>query len=588
MNFPLAFAQTLLWRPDRALAALYWHLTGRKVRARNKLRLAAAQSPYAYATWIETTEQLGRLKQEAIGVIGHWNYRPLLTCIVYLDPSVSPTTQESTIRSIRDQFYSNWQMLLVRHRTEMAPPLDDNRISYASTSASNAAEALNIGTSEATGDYILPLQTGDQLSPAALFHYVQALQDSHRPVVLYGDEDRLNKRGHRINPWFKPEWNEEMFLAQDYVSASCAIEAIAARRAALSIDQSDHKVAVYALLLKLIAGQSLDVCHIPHILCHRGIRAKEDMQSDRVNVVAKHVKSAGTKALPGPFGSVHVAWPLPADPPLVSIIIPTRDKVKLLQKCVDGVLSSTNYPNLELVIVDNGSVEASTHRYLSTVSSDPRVRILPYAAPYNYSAINNHAATHAQGQYLCLLNNDTEIISDTWLTEMMRQAVRPHVGAVGAKLLYGDGSIQHAGVIIGLGEAAGHAHRFLRKNQPGYFNQAHIPQYVSAVTAACLVVEKRKFNTVGGLDADHLAIAFNDVDLCLKLEAAGWKNVYAPQAVLIHHESKSRGKDISPQHIQRYLGELAVLQDRWGTKTFADPLHNPNLNRAYESFHIQL
>jgi GT2 family glycosyltransferase len=220
--------------------------------------------------------------------------------------------------------------------------------------------------------------------------------------------------------------------------------------------------------------------------------------------------------------------------------------------------------------------------------SHPKVRLLPYPGTYNFSAINNAAARNARGSYLCLLNNDTEVVSGEWLTELMRYAVRPDIGAAGAKLLYEDGTIQHAGVVVGIGEAAGHAHRFLPAHEPGYFRQPHVAQYVSAVTAACLVVEKAKFEAVGGLDEAELAVAFNDVDFCLKLEKAGWRNVYVPHAVLVHHESKSRGKDISAANIDRYRRELNVLQQRWGTKTYDDPLHNPNLDRYSETFVISL
>jgi GT2 family glycosyltransferase len=189
---------------------------------------------------------------------------------------------------------------------------------------------------------------------------------------------------------------------------------------------------------------------------------------------------------------------------------------------------------------------------------------------------------------LCLLNDDTEVIGDDWLTELMRYAVRPEVGAVGAKLLYDDGSIQHAGVVIGLGEAAGHAHRYLRGDQPGYFHRPHVAHFASAVTAACLVVKAEKFHAVGGFDEQGLAIAFNDVDLCLKLEAAGWRNVYQPRAVLVHHESRSRGKDFAPQHLERYQRELAVLQDRWKTRDYHDPLHHPLLDRSSEAYILRL
>jgi GT2 family glycosyltransferase len=190
----------------------------------------------------------------------------------------------------------------------------------------------------------------------------------------------------------------------------------------------------------------------------------------------------------------------------------------------------------------------------------------------------------ARGDYLCLLNNDTEVIAPEWLDEMMRQACRPQVGAVGAKLHYPDGSIQHAGVVIGMGNAAGHAHRLLRDEEPGYFAQAHIAREATAVTAACLVVEKRKFVAVGGLDEEHLAIAYNDVDLCLKLREAGWTNMYVPTARLYHHESVSRGDDFSPEHNARYRAELRVLQERWRTDVRTDPLHHPMLDRSTDQY----
>jgi O-antigen biosynthesis protein len=284
---------------------------------------------------------------------------------------------------------------------------------------------------------------------------------------------------------------------------------------------------------------------------------------------------------------VKVSWPLPAELPLVSIIIPTKNRVELLKPCIDTVLSRTSYTPYEVIIVDNGSAERRTVEYLDRISADPRVRVLRYPHPYNYSAINNFAVRDAQGSYVCLLNNDTEVVEADWLSEMMRYAVRPEIGAVGAKLLYSDGTIQHAGVVVGIGDAAGHAHRYLPAAETGYFCQAHVPHYVSAVTGACLLLDKRKFFAAGGLDEDALPIAFNDVDLCLKLERAGWRNIYVPHAVLIHHESKSRGRDHAPSQIGRYQRELEIFQDRWGSKTYDDPLLNPNLDRFSETFVIR-
>jgi GT2 family glycosyltransferase len=262
--------------------------------------------------------------------------------------------------------------------------------------------------------------------------------------------------------------------------------------------------------------------------------------------------------------------------------------LRLLRTCVRGVLDNTRYRPFEIIIVDNGSRDPETLSFLKRVSANPRVRVLDYDQPFNFSAINNFAARNARGSYLCLLNNDIEIIDEGWLIALMRQAVRPEVGAAGAKLLYEDGTIQHAGVVIGLGQAAGHAHRYQRNDEPGYFARPHVAHCASAVTAACLVVAKAKFDAVGGLDETNFAVAFNDVDLCLKLERAGWHNIYVPQAVAIHHESKSRGRDFLPANIDRYMGELAVLQDRWATPGYSDPLHHPHLDKGAETYVIQV
>jgi GT2 family glycosyltransferase len=236
----------------------------------------------------------------------------------------------------------------------------------------------------------------------------------------------------------------------------------------------------------------------------------------------------------------------------------------------------------------HGSTEPRTLSLLREIAADSRVRILRDPSPYNYSALNNRAAEQARGAYLCLLNNDTEVIAAEWLTDMMCHAVRPEVGAVGAKLLYADGTMQHAGVIVGMGDAAGHAHRFAPDSEPGYFGQPHVAQAVAAVTGACLLVEADKFRAVGGLDEEALAVAYNDIDFCLKLGKAGWRNMYVPDARLFHYESKSRTKDHAPSQIARYLKELQLFQQRWGTKDYCDPLFHPNLDRSSETFVIRL
>jgi GT2 family glycosyltransferase len=556
VNFWEHFLRLLPHRPLPALAALYWHVTRRRIRARNLLRVASVDLAFTYDMWMAQAERLTERVDELRLASEQWSRRPTFSILLHSAARASPEELERSISSARRQTYPFCALL-------------------------EDVDTIADGVDRADSDYLVPLRAGDALSECALFRFAEALQSNRDAPILYGDEDRLDARGRRSRPWFKPRWNEEMFLAQDYLSSAVAVQSSLARE--IVTDSAPKTITEF--LLAATSTTKGPILHVPHIIAHVADPAVPER--DRVEAVDRHLKSVGATAAAGPFGTVRVRWPLPERLPVVTIIIPTKDKVELLRPCVEGVLERTNYESFEVLIVDNGSVEQRTAEYLRLIGGHSKVRVLSYPGPYNFSAINNFAVSQAQGTYLCLLNNDTDVVEEAWLTEMMRYAVRPHIGAVGAKLLYEDGSIQHAGVIIGIGGAAGHAHRFLPADQPGYFCMPHVAQFTSAVTAACLVVERKKYEAVGGFD-DVLAVAFNDVDFCLKLEAAGWRNVYVPHAVLLHHESKSRGNDISPQNIDRYRRELRLLQDRWGTKDYADPLHNPNLDLHSESFVIGL
>jgi GT2 family glycosyltransferase len=551
------FLRLLPHRPVPALAALYWHLTRRKVRARNRLRVASADLTFAYEMWMKRNENASATAQEVLQSINTWRSVPSFSIVLHGAAKYSEDQRCQSIASIERQLYPNWKLV-----DSTGVPIGDTITNLA-------------------GEYVVPLQSGDQLSPVSLFRFAKALQDNPDAGILYADEDRLDARGRRVRPWFKPRWNEELFLAQDYLSSAIAIEGSLAKNAAVRSGGS-----LAALVVEAASTAQGRIVHVPHVMVHTANAAVPS--PDRIGVVARHLQERGAAAVPGPFGTVKVEWPLPGELPLVSMIVPTKDKLELLRPCVDSILSRTDYPNFEVIIVDNASVEERTAKYIKEIGKNPKVHVLTYPGPFNYSAINNFAVPHARGAYLCLLNNDTEVVGTSWLTELMRYAVRPDVGAVGAKLLYGDGSIQHAGVVVGIGDSAGHAHRFLPAGQSGYFRMAHVAQFITAVTGACLAVNKKKFESVGGLDESGLAVAYNDVDFCLRLERAGWRNVYVPHAVLLHHESKSRGSDMASKNVERYRRELKLLQDRWGTETYQDPLHNPNLDRYSETFVLRL
>ncbi len=409
------------------------------------------------------------------------------------------------------------------------------------------------------------------------------------PAIFYADQDERDIRGHRSNPWFKPNWDEALFLAQDYVSTICALPVDAILQSPQhSTDDPDE--AVYAMIAHLALDQRhLPVQHVATIGASVPPGTWQSTRAGRIDVVRHFVRPGEPDSIAaGPYGTIRICPNAPHPEPEVSVVIPTRDRVDLLKPCIDGVLHKTFYTNLKVVVVDNGSSDPATLRYFEDISRHPKVEILPLPGRYNYAALNNEAVRRSTAELICFLNNDIEILGPDWLGTMIAHATREDIGAVGARLVYPDFTIQHAGVVIGLGGAAGHAHRGDDLDGPGYFAQAHITRTATAVTAACMVVERAKFDRVGGFDAERLAIAYNDVDLCLKLRAIGLRNIYEPGATLIHHESKSRGSDFSEENLQRYRAELATFQERWQSQTFRDPTHHPALDRASENFRLSL
>jgi GT2 family glycosyltransferase len=578
----LLFFGVVRRRPDRAVAIVYWYVTRRRVRAGNRLREAAADVPEVYRIWTGSVEHR---EYRGLKAIGRAEPPTLSFSIVIYAPAwASPAMLSETLGSIRAQVAVRYQIIVIGPEHLVGQVGEDVLLV-----ASDRADRVNVWRSAleaATGAFVIIVPPNAILPAWTLARYSEGAQQHPNAAILFGDEDRIDDAGRRSDWWFKPLWNTELILAQDYVSHACAIATPRALAALGRVrDLADNPG--YALLLAASAQADTEVCHLAHVLCHMHVERDQPDPATNLRIVARHLASTQATVEPGPFGTTRVHWPLPVTLPSVTVIVPTRDRADLLDACVGSLLRTTDYDTYDVLIVDNGSIEPPTHAWFETMADNERVSVLAYDRPYNYSAINNFAALQAKGDYLCLLNNDTEIVDGAWLRELMRYAVRPEVGAVGAKLLYPDRSIQHAGVAVGLGNAAGHVHRALPDHEIGYHGLAHTAHYVSAVTAACLVVQTSKFAAVKGLDETELQIAYNDVDFCLKLARAGWRNVYAPQAVLVHHESKSRGLDLSPQHIERYHRELAVFQQRWDASTVIDPMHHPRLDRASETYRIR-
>jgi GT2 family glycosyltransferase len=415
--------------------------------------------------------------------------------------------------------------------------------------------------------YVARIGPGDEVHPLAFHHVAQALIDHPGAGLVYTDEDRIDAHGRRSQPWFKCAPNHELLLAQDMVGG------LAVYRRSLIVDllpgASDHELAVRAFERL----RPDEIVHIPRVLYHRrgepGVASRAAVQG--------HLGRRGVLAIvedaPEASGMLRVRFPTPEPAPLVSIVIATRERADLLARCLQSLARST-YPNREVIVVDNGSSSAEALSLLERQRA-AGVRVLRDEAPFNFSALNNRAVREARGEFVCLLNNDVELLTPGWLEEMLSFAAQPGVGAVGARLWYPDGRVQHGGVILGL--AGEHAHRGLRRGDGGYFSRAVLHQCFSAVTGACLLVRKSAYEEVGGLD-ERLAVSFNDVDFCLRLRAAGYRNVWTPYAEATHLESASRPGARTAHEERRLARETKLMEERWGALLFDDPAYSPNLS----------
>ena len=333
---------------------------------------------------------------------------------------------------------------------------------------------------------------------------------------------------------------------------------------------------------------SAEIHHIPRVLYHWRrssdstacfADSKPYAHDAALRAVSEHFSRAGLNNVTvSPHRRIYrrVSYPKPTTQPLVSLVIPTRDHASFLRRCLDSIFAITSYRNFEVIVVDNGSREPETIDYLSDLRSTHRARVLRVDAPFNYSRLNNLAASEAHGEYLALLNNDLEVVSADWLGEMLSHAARPEIGAVGARLRYPDGRIQHGGVILGMDGIGAHAHAGI-VDEDGYFSRPHLVQNFSAVTAACMVTRKEIYWRIGGLDETHLTVAFNDVDFCLRIQQLGLRIVWTPFAELRHYESTSRGPEDTLVKQQRFAAEVHYMADHWGKNLQNDPFYNPNL-----------
>jgi GT2 family glycosyltransferase len=562
-------------------------------------RLRSLPASRAYRRWLKRHDALRPGDLDLIARhVANMRSRPLISVLMPVFNTPERLLREA-IESVLGQLYPHWELCIAddgSSRPHVRPLLEayvrrDGRIKVTFRGfTGHISMASNAALSLATGDFIALLDHDDLLAPHALYWIAVEIERNPDAQIVYSDEDKIDEDGERFTPYCKPDWNPQLGLSQNFVShlgvyRRETVQALGGFRTGYEGSQD------YDLMLRVSESATPEqIRHVPAILYHwraaSGSTALSNAQKSYAwdagrRAIQDHLQRRGVAAEVSRSRSAsyyRVHYSLPDALLKVSIIIPTRDGFDLLSRCVESLLARTTYPNYEVLVVDNGSSEPRAVAFLDSLRGRQGFRVLSCPGAFNYSAMNNLAFENAEGEVLCLLNNDTEVITPDWIQEMAGCLLQPGVGIVGARLLFGDGTVQHAGVLAGVGGVANHVHAFIAQDHPGHFGRAWLAQDWSGVTGACMMIRRAVYDQLGGLDAEHLAVAFNDVDFCLRARAAGWRVVYTPYAELYHHESSTRGSDRGREKRQRAKRERDYMRKRWATELAEDPFYNPNLS----------
>jgi GT2 family glycosyltransferase len=568
-------------------------LKSRGKASRSILPIVAGEEWIEYTNWTRTfdTPDLHRLTElkRRIGVMAK---RPTITLVIPTDGSASRHLEEA-INSVKAQIYPFWKLLIVDDASPRSTTSDiarrassgDDRIRIIRRSEKGGiSAATNSGLDEVATEWVALMNHEDQLASHALLLFALAIANHPHADLIYSDEDKIDGQGRRHEPLFKCDFDPVLLLATNYIAHLVTVRTELVKGLGGFRSEFDGAQDWDFILRATERVDENRILHIPHVLYHRRAHAGFASLSSVENpqtieqgfrvveaALARRCIAASVERIAG-RELLRVIYRLPNPLPLVSIMIPTRDGV-YLKSCLDSLLGKTAYPNFDVTVIDNRSTSTGTMNYLKSLEG--RIAVIRDDGPFNYSALHNRSVRKVDGELLLFLNDDIEIIESGWLSAMVAMVEQPGVGATGAKLIYPDGRIQHAGVVLApLG--IDHAFRFSDAASPGYCFRLLVAQQFSAITAACMIVRRKAWEAAGGFN-ETLAVAYNDIDLCLRLGRLGWKVNWTPDAVLIHHESASRGLDFDDHSYRRALGEERYMRDHWNLFYEHDPAYNPNL-----------
>ncbi len=571
-----------------------------------RAKIEKLRNQASYPNWLARNEVLDieAMTQE----IATFHYQPKISIAMPVY-NVEEKWLRLCIDSILNQVYTNWELCMaddastdpnVKKILTEYQQLDERiRVVFREQNG-HISEATNSALAIATGEFVALLDNDDELAINAFYEVVKVLNENPELDLIYSDEDKIDMDGNRSDPAFKPDWSPDLLLGTNYIShlgvyRRSILEEIGGFRKGYEGSQD------YDLVLRFTEKTTTErIKHIPKVLYYwrmlptstavdqgsKGYAFEAGLRAVQDALVRRGINGHATHGAAN--GLYDIYYDIESEK-LVSIIIPTKNGYKDVQRCVSSIIEKTTYQNYEIIMADNGSTDPKMHELYAEFEQQlpGRFFVESIDIPFNFSTINNRAAKKAHGEYLLFLNNDTEVITENWLTLMVSFAQQERIGCVGAKLLYPNNTVQHAGVILGLGGVAGHGHYGYPHGDLGYFGRLAINVNYSAVTAACLLMKKADFDAVGGFE-EAFTVAFNDVDLCLKVQALGRDNVWLHEAELYHFESQTRGYDDKGKKKKRFEQEKVMMEEKWGPLIENDPFYNPNLTRDIPNFSLRI